>query len=163
MLLKDKSVVVTGGTGSLGKVLVRRLLTGEAGLWPSLLPWLRDRAKVRRGELVKRLAEALGVGDREPKVAAYYHQMEQGQLPSAGVSNRVLEALGRIVGASTEALRRAGEPLGEGPEAGGREAVFARTARVEQAYEADQAPAAAAPAREAEWDEVDELFRGGPD
>jgi len=31
MILKGKRIIVTGGTGSLGKVLVRRLLTGELG------------------------------------------------------------------------------------------------------------------------------------
>ena len=31
-LLTDKRVVVTGGTGSLGQALVRRLLEGELGL-----------------------------------------------------------------------------------------------------------------------------------
>ena len=30
-VLEGKRVIVTGGTGSLGKVLVRRLLTGELG------------------------------------------------------------------------------------------------------------------------------------
>ena len=45
MLLKDKSVVVTGGTGSLGKVLVRRLLTGEMGLPRQVTVFSRDEAK----------------------------------------------------------------------------------------------------------------------
>src|SRR5947199_231879 len=45
MLLKDKSVVVTGGTGSLGKVLVRRLLTGEMGLPRQITVFSRDEAK----------------------------------------------------------------------------------------------------------------------
>lgn len=45
MLLKDKRVVVTGGTGSLGKVLVRRLLTGEMGLPSQITVFSRDEAK----------------------------------------------------------------------------------------------------------------------
>ena len=45
MFLKDKSVVVTGGTGSLGKVLVRRLLTGEIGLPRQITVFSRDEAK----------------------------------------------------------------------------------------------------------------------
>ena len=63
---------------------------------------------MRRAELVSRLAAELGAGDREAKVAGYYHAMEQGTLPAAGVSDRVLEALGRIVGESAAALRAAG-------------------------------------------------------
>lgn len=45
MNLKGKRVVVTGGTGSLGKVLVRRLLSGELGLPRSVVVFSRDEAK----------------------------------------------------------------------------------------------------------------------
>ena len=44
-MLKDKRVVVTGGTGSLGKVLVRRLLSGEAGVPAQIVVFSRDEAK----------------------------------------------------------------------------------------------------------------------
>jgi FlaA1/EpsC-like NDP-sugar epimerase len=44
-LLTDKNIVVTGGTGSLGKVLVRRLLTGELGLPRKVTVFSRDEAK----------------------------------------------------------------------------------------------------------------------
>jgi FlaA1/EpsC-like NDP-sugar epimerase len=43
--LKGKRVVVTGGTGSLGKVLVRRLLSGEKGQPNSIVVFSRDEAK----------------------------------------------------------------------------------------------------------------------
>ena len=43
--LAHKHVVVTGGTGSLGKVLVRRLLSGEMGLPDKLVVLSRDEAK----------------------------------------------------------------------------------------------------------------------
>ena len=45
MVLKDKRIVVTGGTGSLGKVLVKRLLTGELGLPRQVTVFSRDEAK----------------------------------------------------------------------------------------------------------------------
>ena len=45
MNLKGKKVVVTGGTGSLGKVLVRRLLSGELGQPNSIIVFSRDEAK----------------------------------------------------------------------------------------------------------------------
>ncbi len=54
---------------------------------------LRERAQVKRAELVERLAEALGRRPSEEKVASYYHEMEQGSLDSEGVSRAVLEAL----------------------------------------------------------------------
>jgi UDP-glucose 4-epimerase len=44
-LLTNKNIVVTGGTGSLGKVLVRRLLTGELGRPNKITVFSRDEAK----------------------------------------------------------------------------------------------------------------------
>ncbi|HEY0322891.1 MAG TPA: polysaccharide biosynthesis protein [Pyrinomonadaceae bacterium] len=44
-MLTDKNIVVTGGTGSLGKVLTRRLLTGELGLPKKITVFSRDEAK----------------------------------------------------------------------------------------------------------------------
>ena len=74
------------------------------------------------------LAARLGAQGQQDKVASYYHQMEQGLLPEAGVSDTVLEALGRIVGYSREALRKAGQmPAAGGALAAGPAPVFART------------------------------------
>jgi UDP-glucose 4-epimerase len=44
-MLTDKRIVVTGGTGSLGKVLVRRLLSGEMGKPRQIIVFSRDEAK----------------------------------------------------------------------------------------------------------------------
>jgi FlaA1/EpsC-like NDP-sugar epimerase len=43
--LDDKRVLVTGGTGSLGRTLVRRLLTGEMGRPAKVVVFSRDEAK----------------------------------------------------------------------------------------------------------------------
>ena len=134
-----------------------RSLSGASGLWPTLLPSLRNKARIRRAELVRQLAAALGVADHEPQVADYYHQMEQGSLPSAGVSDRVLGALSAILGRSVEALREAGESLGDSESAGAPPApAFARTTRAPS----DAEPPATVQPGTSEWDEVDELFRG---
>ena len=45
MLLDKKIILVTGGTGSLGKVLVRRLLSGELGVPDKVIVFSRDEAK----------------------------------------------------------------------------------------------------------------------
>jgi FlaA1/EpsC-like NDP-sugar epimerase len=45
MILKDKRILVTGGTGSVGKVLVKRLLSGEMGLPRTITVFSRDEAK----------------------------------------------------------------------------------------------------------------------
>lgn len=45
MILKDKVVLVTGGTGSMGKTFVRRALSGELGLPKKVIVFSRDEAK----------------------------------------------------------------------------------------------------------------------
>ncbi|MGO9960918.1 MAG: hypothetical protein ACLP50_33905 [Solirubrobacteraceae bacterium] len=139
---------------------LERAIAGQAGLWPALLPRLRDRAGLKRSTLVERLATALGASDQQDKVAGYYHEMEQGLLPAQGVSDRVLEALGQIVGETARMLREAGRaltPPGQGPPAAPTPA-FARRAFAEAAG-ATSPEAALEP--EGEWDQVDQLFRGG--
>ena len=44
-VLQNKRILITGGTGSLGKVLVRRLLTGEMGRPAKIIVFSRDEAK----------------------------------------------------------------------------------------------------------------------
>src|SRR5207302_466645 len=116
------------------------------------LPRLRDRIGLKRGELVRQLASALGVGNRSDKVAAYYHQMEQGLLPASGVADRVLEALGQLVGESAQALREAGRvvrPPGEA--AAPAAAAFARHAYSDA--EMSSPGITTEPAQPEEWDE----------
>jgi len=45
VILDGKRILVTGGTGSLGKALVRRLLTGEVGRPVKIVVFSRDEAK----------------------------------------------------------------------------------------------------------------------
>lgn len=44
-MLTNKSILVTGGTGSLGKVLVRRILSGEWGTPRKVIVYSRDEGK----------------------------------------------------------------------------------------------------------------------
>ena len=44
-VLEGKRILITGGTGSLGKVLVKRLLSGEIGIPRQILVFSRDEAK----------------------------------------------------------------------------------------------------------------------
>jgi len=143
---------------------LERSLVGKSGLWPSLLPRLRHRARLKRAELVARLADALGVADRADKVGAYYHAMELGSLPADGVSDRVLEALAQIVGEPARKLREAGRALAA-PTAGGLEGMaFSRVAQPDPAF-ADTETSSGVPfaAAHEDRDVVDELFTtGGP-
>jgi FlaA1/EpsC-like NDP-sugar epimerase len=45
MIFKDKTILVTGGTGSMGEKLVHRLLTGEHGTPKKVIVLSRDEAK----------------------------------------------------------------------------------------------------------------------
>jgi hypothetical protein len=123
-----------------------RALVGAGG-WVELLPALRERARLGRDEFAARLAEALGVGDRAPKVARYYARMEEGRLDPRGVSDRVLEALGALVGTTAARLRAAAGPQ-VAPAPAVRAALRPRTA-------------SASAARREPADEVDRLFTGG--
>ena len=42
MLLEGRRILVTGGTGSLGKALIRRLLTGDMGRPAKIVVFSRD-------------------------------------------------------------------------------------------------------------------------
>ncbi|MQA75980.1 MAG: hypothetical protein GEU88_16880 [Solirubrobacterales bacterium] len=152
---------------------IARSLQGASGWWPMMLPRLRDGARLTRGQLVERLSAALGVAGREEKVRAYYHEMEHGTLPSAGVSQRVLDALAEIFGGSAETLREIGAPLGEGRGPAGAPAM-ARVGTPDPRYAegrpgapGDAAGEAGEPRAEPvtpakERDEIDEMFTGGP-
>lgn len=145
----------------------------EAQSWRELLPALRNRAQVMRRELVERLAQGIGHPGDSKRVAAYYHQMELGQLPAEGVSNRVLAVLAEILGETVEKLRAAGSVVsGEITEHDAMTQIaYARTAAQDSRYSTAAAPAsmadADAPAQDAvqqpEASEVDRLFTGGPE
>jgi hypothetical protein len=137
-----------------------RALGGASGTWPALLPRLRHRAQLRRSEVVARLADELGASAQQTgKVARYYHQMEQGKLPAAGVSDRVLEALGRVIGATAEQLREAGRSVRGMPPAEAAAGAFARVGSPDPQYaDAEDLMPAAPPAEPR--DEIDELFTG---
>lgn len=45
MILKNKNILVTGGTGSMGKTLVHRVLSGEMGMPRKVIVYSRDEAK----------------------------------------------------------------------------------------------------------------------
>ena len=133
--------------------------------WHELLPALRNKASLKRREVVERLAEGLGARAQTEKVAAYYHEMETGALPPDGVSNKVLDALGSILGETRDRLRAAGAASAEIVDAN-LSVSFARKALADQEFaDADMPapPASPGTSAEAEFDRVDELFTGGPD
>lgn len=146
--------------GSLAERVTEQLagsLQPEAEPLTELLVELRNQRKLRRDELTERLADSLGVSGRERKVARYYHQLERGILPAEGVSGRVFEALGSILGASAERLRAAGTVVGGAASDAPASPAFARQAS--PGIPTEPASPSAADRVEEEWDEVDRLFR----
>ena len=71
-MLTNKKIVVTGGTGSLGKVLVRRLLSGVCGRPKQVTIFSRDEAKQHEGESHHR--------DRHPAPGS---ELDETHLPEA--------------------------------------------------------------------------------
>ena len=132
--------------------------------WQVLLPDLRNRATIKRQDLVERLARALGF-DSDPEVAKvgdYYNRMEHGQLPASGVAAKVTDALATILDTGAERIRAAGARTDAAP--GGPQATFARTATPNAEFAEE--PLLAADADEiapapAERDEIDALFLDG--
>ena len=144
---------------------VGRSLRGASGLWPTVLPRLRNQARLTRAQVVEKLSAALGVAGREAKVGGYYHEMEHGTLEPSGVSQRVLAALGEIYGTTAEKLREIGEPLSPGaPPADIASPAMARLAAPAPEYAAtDREQLRSEPVAPAEErDEIDEMFTGGP-
>ncbi len=140
---------------------------GESGgLWPELLPELRARSSLSLTALAARLRERFSFGEAEQeRTVGFLTQMELGELEPAGVSRRLLDALGELLGTSAERLADAGM-FGRGlnPALAGGAHLFraegdaggAMAAGLTALSEAAYAPAPAP------LDEVERLFLGGP-
>lgn len=136
------------------------LLDEQSGQWPELLPRLRRAMKLKREEVVASLVELLGLKGEQARVWAYYHEMESGTLEPSGVSRRVLDALGRILGVSTRDLEDAGRFEATDLSLG---AAYMRPldGTMSGHLTAESLSYDSPGAAPEEWDEVDRLFRGG--
>lgn len=130
-------------------LMVQAMLRGQ----PPLLE-LRTAKGMTRDQVVSDLREELGLEPAtEQRVAVYYHELETGQLPLAGIRDRVFEAVAKVMGVARASL------MLQGPQpdrAGAAQPVFARA---EPGTEVSLHALAALPG---EPDEVDDLFTGGP-
>jgi transcriptional regulator with XRE-family HTH domain len=131
----------------------------DAGVWPELLPRLRERASLSVRELASKLAAAVGLGAAaEEKTASYLGQLEDGSLDPARVSRRVIDALAGILRADPALLEGAGGPAFRAAP------VFRASAPPSAATERNieiLADMLTAKAPAEDWDEVDQLFQGG--
>lgn len=133
-----------------------------SGAWPELIPELMKEARLTREEVVNELADGLGAESppEAERVGDYFHRMNWGTLESSGVSDRVLEVLGRILRTSGDALRQAGRALGTKlPTGEGEGVVYARTPSDPGMIEyGPPTGAETGPGTE----RIDRLFTGGP-
>jgi transcriptional regulator with XRE-family HTH domain len=151
--------------------VVRRVLAAaddDAGLWPSVVPALRERAGLTVREVASRLVARFMLGDSqsaEPRTAEYLERLERGDLEPSRVSRRLLDALADLLGASPGTLRDAGALGGAFRPAAAGGTLF-RADDDRGSWVADDVDAisraAMAPAP-APLDELDRLFVGGPE
>ena len=132
-------------------VMVQAMLRGEQPLIA-----LRASKGLTRDAVVRQLSETLGLPpDKESRVAEYYHDLETGQLPLAGIRDRVFRALASALGVARSSL------MLQGPGPSDREsgvAAFARQAGPDDLL--SQPIPLMSPSGQP--DEVDDLFTGGP-
>lgn len=148
-----------------------RSMDGASGEWPILLPRLRERSRLTRSKVCERLASWLEAPAGDPRVASYYHEMEQGLLPWRGVSSRVIEGLSSIFEVPVEEIETAARRGGDLPPPETTEAAMARVGAPDPRYSsdldltgADELAGMASPPIEkppADWDEIDRAFLGG--
>lgn len=134
-------------------------MSSESGLWPALLPRLRSRAALSVGELAAKLVGALGLrADARAKTEGYVAELEAGRLDPTRVSKRVLDGLARALRVDVSVLEEAGG-------GGFRPAPMFRASTPPRADTARNlevlADMLSAPTPAEDWDEVDQLFRGG--
>ena len=140
----------------------------DAGLWPQVLPALRERSRLTVPQLASRLAERFGLGAPDgARTEDYLERLERGELEPSRLSRRLLDALAELLGVTPGALADAG-PFGRGlrPAAAGG-ALFRRDGEAGAEQLADDfallSAAALEPAPPAALDELDRLFVGGPE
>ncbi len=128
--------------------------------WPALLAARRQALALSADDLAGQLVSALGLATkRRAKTREYLVQAERGELDTGRLAPRLLDALADVLQTSRRELRRAAGgwmPVQAAPafRAGDDAAMVALD------HLRLMADAAAAPSED-DWDEVDDLFRGG--
>ena len=123
------------------------------------LPTLRARAGLAVGEVARRLVAVFGLQGDEQRAAGYLEALERDELDATRASRRLLDALAAILGADRDELVTAPAALPAGQAFFRAEDDAARWV----AEDIDALSRAAVAAAPAPMDELDRLFRGGPE
>lgn len=137
------------------EVVSARAESAPSLAWDTLLPALREERGTSRGDLVTRLAAALGHAGEREQVADYVHLLETGRLAARSVRPIVVDALASVLAVPRDVLEAARRLA---PRAGAADAMvtYARLSLPDLP--------AATPLFDdtrARSDEVDDLFTGG--
>ncbi len=146
---------------------LRRSASGLSGVWPSMLPRLRERKNLDRSELAKQLAEGLGQPDAADKVEEYYHQLEWGNLPANKVDRSVVKVLSEILEEDEQELWEAGtagvqqwsKKVRRNQSGRLPKRAFARLVGDNKPLTVDDSQFD--PPSKSNWDDTDRLFLGG--
>lgn len=139
----------------------------DAGLWPQVLPTLRERSRLSLAQLASRVTERFGLGASEAaRAETYLERLERGELDASRISRRLVDAVADALGVTPGSLADAGS-FGRSmrPAAAGG-ALFRRTGDGDDWVAQDLellSAAAAEPPPAQPLDELDRLFLGGPE
>jgi hypothetical protein len=139
---------------------IAQLAEDEPG--PTPLPRLRERAKLKRDQVVEALARVLGFPDKQQKIRRYYHWLEIGTITPGQVSQRVVDALADILHVTPKDVEQAGAFFHLSPEPAAN--MFLRRDEYGNEILTDEElelAASRSPIPQENWDEVDRLFLGG--
>jgi transcriptional regulator with XRE-family HTH domain len=119
--------------------------------WRARLRAARDAAGLSLAELGSAFASAFGLGGREARATSMLQQLESGDLPASGVSERAAARLAELLGQAADALR---------PPPPAAAMFRAEDAAADELGDvlARAAAAMSAPVGH-EWDELDDLLR----
>lgn len=138
-------------------------LDSLAGGLSRLLSRRREELGLNQADVVDSLASDFNATAAETeKIDAYYHDLEWGSLPAAGLTDRLLDSLAHTLQTTRGKLREAGRTLGPS-RAGTAGPVFARNADEigEMASLGVPGSGVAASRSAAPPDRIDDLFTGG--
>lgn len=135
-----------------------RAAAAPSGVWAALVPRLRERAALSTEQLAAGLVADVGLpAGAAPKARGELERLERGELDPRGLSGRALDALARLLAVPRAVLEGAAAWRARPAALFRAEGTAAEALRDDLDVLAD---ALAAPAG-SDWDEVDELFRGG--
>lgn len=144
-------------------VLQAALAAGAPGAqpWAGRLRAFRERAGLGMSELAERLGKLVQLPGTEDRLVGYLQQAEAAELDERRVSRRLVDALARSLGVSTDELRP-----GWGSPALASQHFRVDGEEIDQDVlrrQFDALSRAAASPPPAALDDVDRLFLGGPD